>query len=289
MKSRRVKIDLGGDLAAVDRRVEARDRTHGRAASSASPSHRASRVMPIGVSAPIPVIATRRRSATRHLARRDDAGPDRRYVRPRAPSPARVRDAMPCTNTGPMTPCAAMSPITGHAGPFHTCTMRTSVPASCGSNVHSTSMPVVTPRTCRKRIDGAPCSTPVRAPPSATSTTSASRRRRTAGSPTSRPSRRRRGAARESERTGSAADAPASVRRRPRARRSTRAGARTTMLVDRRHATVGRHRAEVERLASRRARRSERPARREPKAEPAADSRRSAGRRRSRDVAARRP
>ena len=64
-----------------------------------------SRVMPIGVTAPMPVITTRRRSATLHLARHTMPDADSFAIRSAArASPARVRDAIPCTNTGPMTP-----------------------------------------------------------------------------------------------------------------------------------------------------------------------------------------
>src|SRR5690606_33617583 len=36
--------------------------------------------------------------------------------------PARVRDAMPCTNTGPITQLAATHEIRGHGGPVHSWT-----------------------------------------------------------------------------------------------------------------------------------------------------------------------
>src|SRR5256885_10721520 len=63
---------------------------------------------------------------------------------------------MPCTNTGPITYLAAHLPRTGMRGPSHTCRIRTCVPPRprAGIKLHSTSMPFVTPPTCRKRIDG---------------------------------------------------------------------------------------------------------------------------------------
>src|SRR6185312_10506608 len=63
--------------------------------------------------------------------------------------PARVRDAIPWTKTGPMTQLAAVPPISGQRGPPHSCTMVTSVPPAVGTIFQTTSIPVVIPRTCR--------------------------------------------------------------------------------------------------------------------------------------------
>src|SRR5580692_8176163 len=78
-------------------------------------------------------------------------------------SPAKVREAIPWTNTGPITARAANAPTSGHGGPSHRCTIRTRVRLGpWGRNDHSTSIPVVTPSTWRKRIAGpAPAPLPV--------------------------------------------------------------------------------------------------------------------------------
>ena len=168
-------------------------------------------------------------------------------------SPARVRDAMPCTNTGPITPRAATSPISGHGGPFHTCTMRTSVPSAIGSKVHSTSMPVVTPRTCRKRIDGGTAE-----PGGVTDISDVhhvgqfDRAERPIGRHLHRAAAVAR-VARESERSGSAPDAIGHCSTSAASEKIVASGARTTLLVDRRHAPIGRHRAEVVRRGHARA------------------------------------
>src|ERR1035437_10268950 len=69
-------------------------------------------------------------------------------------SPSSVRLAMPCTNTGPITSVAAAPPTRGTDGPFHRCRMRTCVPCDVSPNVHSTSMPLVTPAMCVYRMLG---------------------------------------------------------------------------------------------------------------------------------------
>src|SRR2546422_6890283 len=128
--------DLGRDAAPEGRGIEPRDRPH--------------------------------RGAPRHEARPQPVrgGPDRRHgtdprdhdapaaiahARPSANRliPVRVRAAMPWMNTGPMTRPAASGPISGHAGPRHSCTMVTVTPWSTGANRHTTFMPRVIPRTCR--------------------------------------------------------------------------------------------------------------------------------------------
>src|SRR3954468_11585999 len=58
-------------------------------------------------------------------------------------------------NIGPITAVAAKVRINGHAGPFQTCRILTYVPEGTVVNVHSTSIPVVIPRTWRKRMEGA--------------------------------------------------------------------------------------------------------------------------------------
>src|SRR5947208_16547369 len=49
---------------------------------------------------------------------------------------------------------AVISPINGQAGPFQTWMIRTKVPLRAASNVHSTSIPFVTPAMCVNRTDG---------------------------------------------------------------------------------------------------------------------------------------
>ena len=78
-----------------------------------------------------------------------------------AASPAKVRDAIPCTNTGPMTNVAAHLPTTGTRSPSHKCTIRTCVPPDVGENDHSTSISLVIPPTCGKRIAGLSLSTAI--------------------------------------------------------------------------------------------------------------------------------
>src|SRR5204862_6487991 len=72
-----------------------------------------------------------------------------------AASPDRVREAIPCTKTGPIRCVAAHFPSSGMGGPSHTCRIRTCVPPGTGVNAHSTSIPFVMPPTCRKRMHGA--------------------------------------------------------------------------------------------------------------------------------------
>jgi hypothetical protein len=47
-----------------------------------------------------------------------------------------------------MTSVAAAGPIKGHAGPVHSWTISTSVSEPLRLKFHSTSIPVVMPRTC---------------------------------------------------------------------------------------------------------------------------------------------
>src|SRR5213079_69728 len=63
--------------------------------------------------------------------------------------PARVRDAIPWMNTGPITRRAATGPTSGHAGPVHSCTIVTATPSDSPTSRQTTSIPVVVPRTCR--------------------------------------------------------------------------------------------------------------------------------------------
>src|SRR5439155_24438136 len=63
--------------------------------------------------------------------------------------PASVRDAIPWTNTGPITSRAAKGPMTGHAGPPQSCAIVTPTPAGSSTSRQTTSMRCVIPRTCR--------------------------------------------------------------------------------------------------------------------------------------------
>src|SRR5207247_10263183 len=50
--------------------------------------------------------------------------------------PARVRDAIPWMNTGPITTRAANGPRTGHAGPPPACTAVTAPPTGPSTHLH---------------------------------------------------------------------------------------------------------------------------------------------------------
>src|SRR6266550_1214156 len=57
--------------------------------------------------------------------------------------------------TGPITRSAARRPMSGQRGPSQVCTISTSTPPPTSTNLQTTSIPRLIPRTCRYRISPA--------------------------------------------------------------------------------------------------------------------------------------